>query len=461
VIAIPPPSLLLLALALAPATQPLQSWEPFRDRREVSPSGRHYAVLRASKDPPGVRFELCRRREGAPPLSPAAADPVAAAGKGGAPDFARDPEDALLATGLLPQPPFQVRVLDREPALVLFEKYGALGQGDALALLGADGKARWSLRLGDLFKSEAVEKFPRDGADVWWFEAWWVDEERGAVVLCPVEAAPGEVALADGKVRGAEPAAVLARAAAGPLPERLAALEVAARVLPEGVEGTAARLLAAKEEPLAVRIRAAVCLRRKTGGGGDAGLVRASLAPGAPPEARAFAARVAAELLGEAAIPLLREVLRGEADETWRPAMAALAELGEKAVPVLVEMLGEKGQSLDYRGAAAHVLGGLKAESALPALWKAAEAFDPEADEFHFVPGAALDAAIAVGPADLRERLLALLAKGTPHDGRIAQWLARNPGRDAVPHLEKALARWGEYDWARKRLAEALEACRK
>ncbi|HEU4394070.1 MAG TPA: hypothetical protein VFS92_00780, partial [Planctomycetota bacterium] len=95
----------------------------------------------------------------------------------------------------------------------------------------------------------------------------------------------------------------------------------------------------------------------------------------------------------------------------------------------------------------------------LPALWKAAEDFDPERDEHHFVAGAALDAAAAIGPPDLRARLLALLAKGTPHDGRIAQWMEANPGRDALPALVAALERHGRFSWERKRALAALRAC--
>jgi hypothetical protein len=449
----------LLALCAALPAPAIQAWEPFAPRREVSPDGRHYVVLLPSKEPAGIRYELCRRREGAAPLPPAREDPAAAAAGRKGPDIDRDPADALAASGFLPQPPFQVRVLDREPALALFEQYGALGRGDALALLGPDGKVRWRLALGDLFKAEALAKFPRDGADVWWFEAWWVDEERGSIVLCAVGDHLGEVALADGKVRKADPAVLLARAAAGPAADRVAAMEIAARLLPEGVADLARRIAADEGSPLALRIRAAVAVRRKGGDFPFEPLFRKAAALREDPEARAYAARHLAEVLGEAAIPILREILRGEADLAWRPAMASLIEVGPKAIPILVEMLGEKGQSLDYRGAAANVLGSLRAEAALPALWKAALEFDPEKDEFHFVPGSAFDAVVAIGPPDLRARLLGVLEKGTPHDGRVAQWLEKNPGKDALPALAKAVERWGKFSWERKRLEAALKAC--
>ena len=445
--------------ALALLTLSPQSWEPFAARREVSPGGRHYAVLGPSRDGKGVRYELVRRREGAAPLPPARALPVTASPAEKPPDIERDPADATVASGDLPQLPFQVRVLDREPGLVLFEQYGALGRGDALALLGPDGRFRWRLALGDLFRAEAVAKFPREGSDVWWFEAWWVDEERGVVVLCAVGDHLGEVALADGKVRKADPAVLLSRAASGPPEDRVAAMEIAARLLPPGVEALAAKVLSDPDAPPALRIRAAAALQRKTGEVVAQDLVARALARGVDPAARVYAAQVAGELLGEGAIPLLREVLRGEADEAWRPAMASLVEIGPKAIPVLVEMLGEKDQSLDYRGGAASVLGLLRAEAALPALWKAALEFDPAKDEFHFVAQSALEAVAAIGPPDLRARLLEVLDRGTPHDGRIAQWIEGNPGKEAIPSLKKARERWGEFSWERKRIEAALKAC--
>jgi len=452
------------AAVLVAAAAALQAWEPFATRREVSPGGRHYAILIATGDPAVVKFELCRRREGAPPILPARSLPVTASPAEKRPDTGRDPADEVVASGALPQPPYQVRVLDREPAVVLFEKYAALGSGEAVALLGADGKIRWSRRLGDLFTPAAIQGFPVERGDVWWFTAWWVDEDRGTVVVCAAGDSLGEIALADGKIRKGDPAALLARAAAGPAGDRVAAMEIASRLLPEGVAGLSARIAADAKEPLALRIRAAAALKRK-GGTMDWGpLLRAATAREAGFDARAFAALVLPEILGDGSIPLLRDLLRGEADESWRPALASLASLGAKAVPVLVEMLGEKGQSLDYRGGAAVTLGVLKAEEALPALWKAAVEFDPEKDQFQFVAQSALDAAVAIGPPDLRERMLGILDRGTPHDGRIAKWIEANPGKDALPALRKARERWekgefGKYGWEIKQIEAAIRAC--
>jgi hypothetical protein len=448
----------LLLATLAAAAAPPGSWEPFTSRREPSPGGRHYAVLRARKGG-AVSCELVRRRPGSAPLPPARDLPAAAAPSLPRPVLDRDPGDELLFSGDLPQPPFQVRVLDREPGIVLFERYGALGTGDALALLGGDGKVRWRLGLADLFPPEAIASFPRVEGDLWWFETWWVDEGRGAAVLVARGDRFAEVALADGRPRPSGPGVLRTRLLEGPEEERRDAWEIAARLLPEGTAEAGRRALGDRATRLAIRARAALALRR-LGEDADAGAVfRAALERGEPPEARAFAARWIGEVLGAEALPVLRETLRGEADEAWRPALEALAGLGERAVPMLVGMLGERDQHLDYRGGAAHALGAIGSPAALPALWRAVGEFDRERDEFHFVPLSALGALEAIGPPDLRERLLGMLDRGTPIDGQVCLWFESRPGKDAVPALRKAAGRWGKFTWELRRAEAALRAC--
>ncbi len=444
---------LLLALLAAP-----QGWEPFPSRREVSPGGRHYLVLRAAEGGT-VSFELCRRRDGAALLAPARSLPVTASPAEKPPDIGRDPADALLSSGTLPQPPFQVRVLDGRPGAVLFERYGHLGSGDALSLLGPDGKPAWRLGLADLFKEEAVAGFPRNGRDVIWFQAWWVDEARGRIVLVTQGDRFGEVDLGNGKVRAADAGILRTRLRTGPEGDRLEAWDLAARLRPAGAEEDAKAVAPDAAEPRGIRLRAALLLHRAGLPSPAADLFRAAAPRTEPLEIRVFAWRWMGEVLGERAIPLLRDALRGEADEAWRPALAGFADVGEAAVPVLAAMVGEKEQHLDYRGGAAGALASIASPKALDALWRAAGEFDPERDEFHFVPLSALEAVIAIDPPDLRERLLGMLRKGTPIDGKVAGWFVDHPGADAVEPLRAMAGRWGEFSWERKRALAALKAC--
>lgn len=458
----PLPAILLALAALLPRPLLLppspEGWEPFPSRREVSPGGAHYVVLRAEGGG-AVRFELARRREGAPPIPPARSLPPTARPGTPQPDIGRDPGDALLAGGTLPQPPFQVRVLDRRPGAVLFERYGGLGGGDALALLDGEGRIAWRLGLGDLFREEAAASFPRVGRDVIWFQAWWVDEERGRIVLAVQGDRFGEVDLADGKVRASDAAVLRTRLREGPEGDRLEAWDLAARLRPAGSAEDAAPVAADPAEPPGIRLRAALLLRREGLPSPAERLFREAAPRSAPLELRTFAWRWLGEVLGEGAIPLLREALRGEDDGAWREAMAGFADVGEAAVPTLLAMLGEKDQPLDYRGGAAGALAAIGSAKALDALWRAAGEFDPAADEFHFVPGSALEAAIALRPADLRGRLLEMLAKGTPLDGKVAGWFAENPGADAVGPLLAMAERWERFTWERKRALAALRAC--
>src|SRR5205814_1490812 len=96
-------------------------------------------------------------------------------------------------------------------------------------------------------------------------------------------------------------------------------------------------------------------------------------------------------VLGAEAIPLLKSAMRGESSEGWSAAMDGFADLGEKAVPSLVAMLTEAGQSADYRGGAAHTLAKIGSKAALVALVAAI------ADPVEYVANAAANAAIGIG----------------------------------------------------------------
>ena len=58
----------------------------------------------------------------------------------------------LIVKGTLPQPPLDVHVLTGGTGVVLFEKYGNWGFGNALALLAADGK----LAPGAVWRQESI-----------------------------------------------------------------------------------------------------------------------------------------------------------------------------------------------------------------------------------------------------------------------------------------------------------------
>jgi hypothetical protein len=422
------------------------SWGPYDERRDVSPGGRHYVVARFPKDGP-LRLELCRRREGAAPLEPARRDDDHPA------PVVRDPEDALVAAFDPEDAPLEMRVLDAEPAAVLFEKYGNVGFGTSLALLDGTGKLRWSLQLTDLFPPQRVREFGRTVSSIWWWQGWWIDEDRGKVVLVAEGGLIREVDLGTGKVEAAGAEVLLTRVGKGPVDDQRTALEIAASLKPPGLAEKARAIALDEKADPSLRLGAAVAHHAVTGKPLVPDLFRKYAAAGAPAELRPYAVGNLGAMLGEEALPLLRDAMRGPATDVWHPAQEAFASLGEKAVPTLVEMLLDPQGTPDQRGGAAHALGEIRSPKALDALLEATR----KADEY--TANAAVNAAIETGGANLAERLAAILAQGCTQDSRIAMFFEENPADLAVDPLLKALARAQSGTFDRRAIAEALRAC--
>src|SRR6185503_12620760 len=120
-----------------------------------------------------------------------------------------------------------------------------------------------------------------------------------------------------------------------------------------------------RSEPMALRLRAAVVLHRAGLKVPAAELFAAARAEDQPQALRCYAVRHLPTVLGEAAIPVLRETMRGPAGSTWGgstwcAAYQALAAIGEPAVPTLLEMLEARDESRDCRAGAAYALAGIR-----------------------------------------------------------------------------------------------------
>jgi HEAT repeat protein len=210
-----------------------------------------------------------------------------------------------------------------------------------------------------------------------------------------------------------------------------------------------------EKHPVAVRLRAAVA-SKKAGDDPRAGeLFLAAIPRGQEESLREYAIAHLGEILGDKAIPHLRDAMRGKADEAWSAAKDALAGFGEDAVPVLVEMLKEEKESPDYRGGAAHALGdmGKAGAAAVPALLEAVS------DKVEYVANAAVNAAVAIGAPDLEERLAEILLKGSTQDSRLAGYFEDHPSDAAVKALVAALGRTKAATYERRRVLESLRKC--
>ena len=410
-------SALILGLFAAPVLA--DSWMPFQDMRVVSPSGKTYVVIKQQEG--GVAWELCRRAEGAEPMKGATADDAYGLRKGSGGSIERDPADTLIGSGRVDQRPVRVRVLDEPAAFVLFEKYGSVGHGDALIYVDGRRGVVFRRKLEDLFDAKTRGTFLETVSSIWWHQGIAVDEEAKQILVVAAGDRLSQVGLAKGRVTRPEKEVLLRGFSRGLPAERELCLETAARLKPEGLHAKALAIARDENESAGIRMRAAVAVRRSGGAEDFSALFIKGTEQDQPGEIRSYAVSNLGEIAGEEAMPKLRQLMRGEADnDVWHPAQTAFVSLGEKAVPTLIEMLLEEGESSDYRGGAAHALGKIGSPASVNALLTATATAEES------VAGAAVNAAIKIGAPDLGRRLAEILEKGSTQDARIARYLKKH-----------------------------------
>jgi hypothetical protein len=409
---------LLALLLLLASTVPAESVIAFQDRTFVSPQGAHRLEVRADK-----AFEL---RTGA--------------------------RGKVVASGKLVQLPADVHVFDRRPGAVLFERYGEIGRGDTLALLGRDGKLAWRTPLSALFDEKTIRGFPASMSSIWWHRVWWVDEARGTVVVVAKGDLVREVALAGGAVREAGGDAIVAGL---PRPQ---ALEVAADLKLAGARPAAEALVADPAQPLGVRLRAAVLVHRVGGARPARGLFEAALDPKRSPAERTYAIEQVPEALGADAIDLVAAAVRR--GETAFPALKALARMGTAGAQALAVAAADKAVGAGVRRHAQQVFSTLPKDRTGRAIAKGLEGADPQ------TAGALLQAGIRAKVPDLHgiaaphsSLLIRVLDRNVAPVDWLAEHFAGFPTTEAVPALKKALRRNLSRRLTAARIVAALKAC--
>jgi hypothetical protein len=409
---------LLLLLAVSPALA--ESTVAFQPKRFRSPSGAHYLDAKEAK--------------------------------GGRCAFELGEKGRRIASGVLEQLPLDAQVLDKRPAAVLFERYGEIGKGLTLALLERDGKLRWSLKLGDLFNREAIARFPTSMTSIWWHRAWWVDEERGRIVLAAKGGLLREVDLETGEVAEAEKNVVLTG-----IP-RPAALELAAEYELEGVRPLAEPLVADASQPLAVRLRAAIAVQGAGGPRAPKALFEQALDLKQAPAERRYAVQQAPRVLGPDSVDLLEGA--AARNDTAYDALRAMGELGETGAFALASVMADGATTPAVRSYAAGVLAKLPGRAVSRAIFKELEGADAQ------VAGALLRAGIAAGVPQLHrvvmpheESLLRALRRNTAPVDWLADHFKLHPSTEAVRPLLDALGRHAGNPVSKRKLIEALRAC--
>jgi hypothetical protein len=358
--------------------------------------------------------------------------------------------ETVVATGKLPQLPLDVHVLKSEPGAILFEKYAGIGNGDTLALLGADGKLRWRLTLDQAIPGGSGGAMA-SVSSIHWSRAWWVDEARGLALLAAKNGILSAVDLNSGKARKPEPEEILGVLALPWAGDR--ALEVAVEMVPPEALREAAEELSANASPV-LRLRAAAVVDECGGPEVTRGIWLDALADEVDLADRKAVVLFAGKHISDLSL-LEKAALRKDVG------VEAVTVLGErKAVAELAGLLTSAAIGPAVRDRAAQLLGGLDGDEVAEAIDKEME--DATAQE----GGALLAAAIASKATDLERRLqhheallLKILDKETGDLGWLAGYFRGRPTSEAVQPLLKALARHKGDRELRTKLIAALKPC--
>ncbi|MEZ5966705.1 MAG: hypothetical protein R3F56_22900 [Planctomycetota bacterium] len=449
----------IVVACAALAAPPRDEWEPFQDRREVSASGLRYAVVRETRDFK-LAYELCRRRDGVAPMT-AAPGPRRGWPGGEPPPIGRDPMDSLVVEGKLDQLPMQVHVADTFDGLLLFDHYASVGHGKIVRWIDDKGVLRAQHTLDDLFGRVPLGA-RRTVSSIWWSRHVSIDDERRTAVVVACDDELREVAFGDGAITTPGRAQVLAWCERGPASRRAAMLEVVGR-WPAGAADLAAptllRVLQGEDEDMALRCRAATALR--TLGSIPVGhdlamdVFTRGRSRGQATDTRGYALANLALVAGDAALPILRELLATEKSTLWHDVSRGLVSLGPSAVPSLREMMFEADKPVHFRAGAAAILGEIRDARAVESLLRAAAEGEEQ------LVNSALNAVVAIAPPDLGERLISLLQAGTRDDARIVLYFRSHPTPAAVSALEVAARRFAAGTTERGWVDEALARCRK
>lgn len=295
----------LLVLVLAsPALA--DSWRRYPDRRVVDPTGTYYVVIHGQMLR-GASFIYAKRAKGAAPVAPASdRDEGSPAG------FGVREGDEVIAKGNLKDSPIDLLVSSRGHGFVAVEKYGQVGYGNSVAIVGPDGEVRHEKTLGDLFDAETIEGFTHTVSSIWWRQGQWLDEEAKEVVLIASGGRIRVVSLESGEVREGGPREVLRGLDQPAAAARSTALDL---MRAGGLEGRGDRvieLLVRPTEPMAIRLRAAALLGIRGDRRGRELLIKAARKPrekGVGKKDRTFALSQLPKVLGAEAMPILRDAM--------------------------------------------------------------------------------------------------------------------------------------------------------
>lgn len=391
----------------------------FQDLQAASPAGRYLVIVRADRS-----FEVYERAD--------AGRSIGAQSRPG-------PGDRFLRKGVLPQLP-RILFVGDDGGFVAFENeaHGPHGyrfaQGFAVVVIGPDGVERGRARLNELFGAKIRKRFVHGI----WQRACWIDERRRAFLVLAEDGSLRAVSLENGAISAPSPLVLIDQAFFG---EDLRTREFALDAVVGLGRGDFAPFYEAMVRtasfPVSLRLRAAMGSASLCADPQVRRLFRECSCAASEPNVQLYSLWCLPEILGEEALPFLREALKAH-PSMGRSAQPTLERLGLPAVPLLCSMVADRSQSVEYRTGAAAALAKIGSPTATAALLHAV----PDFRDVYFFGGYVLNDAIRCGGPELRPGLVRLLQEGVAQDDQIADYFAEHPGPDMVPALTAAIERW-------------------
>jgi len=403
-----------------PATLCADSYLPFGNFRQVDPTGKYYLVVKKVRDDitgdPGrgteVSFEFVRRQSGTPRL--------------------QDESDRRNGWQVVPNSDVKVRAgdivlgrgeLKRCPSLLLISStglgfaglgvrgynFGLRRSGDAIVIVGRDGKVRHRKDLIDLFSDAEINRFTRTAGGVRWLGGGWIDERRREVIVVgatdgtdrkPIPRLLRTVSMDTGKVSAGSNREIIAALADVNRGALDLALDLVAELKCTDALNHLAATLASDSLPKTTRLRSAVALGALGDKRGADIMTRAALELDKAGDAQGYALQQLPKVLGDKAAAVLCEAVRRHGEDAWfaRDGMRLVA--GEAAVPELIRLLEER-CSVAAQEFAAECLGyhGSAAKPAVPSLIRLLRGEPRRRDGARSTPEMAAFALGEIGPA--------------------------------------------------------------
>ena len=320
-----------LCAVLLPAPVGADSWRPFRNFRQIDPTGRYYLVVRKDGGPedPGrgtpIRFEIAERKPGTSPVTSAEDWEESRRTVVPNPDVKVRDGDAVLGRGRLARCPLEILISSTGLGFVGLDvrgyNYGSLRSGDALVIVTKDGTVRHRKNLIDLFSEGELGQILHTAGGIVWCGSGWIDEARQHVVVLssalggehkPIPRLLRVVSLETGQVQEGSAAQVLTALSKPTASCSTCSNWLRAEVGP-GVAGPGASSYRTKAA-LGTRLKAAVALAAVGDRRGRDLMLRAIFEE--PSEERHYAIDMLPFVLGDDAAPVLCDVVR-RLGESW------------------------------------------------------------------------------------------------------------------------------------------------